>query len=102
VSDRQDLVSWEAAFSRPDFSTWQGLVSLTLTRDGSGYPEGVILTLEDLSRRAEAETARRENESRTQFLAAMSHELRTPLNSIIGFSAAHRTAPAWAWQSAGT
>ena len=34
----------------------------------------------------DAETARKANTAKTQFLSRMSHELRTPLNAIIGFS----------------
>ena len=67
--------------------------------DGSEVPIEVSLTAvnrsgrtlfvasaRDLTERDRAETARRESEAKSRFLAAMSHELRTPLNSILGFT----------------
>lgn len=42
--------------------------------------------LREKAAQSEAESARRESEFKSKFLASMSHELRTPLNAIIGFS----------------
>ncbi|WP_338464332.1 response regulator [Franconibacter daqui] len=65
---------------------------ITLTMDGE--MERVIGTLQDITRRKEAEliaidaakAARQANEAKSAFLANMSHEIRTPMNGILGMT----------------
>jgi PAS domain S-box-containing protein len=66
--------------------------------DGSSVPVEISVTsfeergelritalVHDLSDQQRADSALRENEAKSRFMATMSHELRTPLNSILGF-----------------
>ncbi len=65
---------------------------VTLTMQGDA--ERVIGTLQDITRRKEAEllaieaakVARDANEAKSAFLANMSHEIRTPMNGILGMT----------------
>ncbi|MGK9174703.1 response regulator [Yokenella regensburgei] len=65
---------------------------VTLTIDQKA--ERVIGTLQDITRRKEAEllaieaakVAREANEAKSAFLANMSHEIRTPMNGILGMT----------------
>jgi signal transduction histidine kinase len=65
---------------------------VTLSIEGNA--ERVIGTLQDITRRKEAEIqafasaieAQKANEAKSAFLANMSHEIRTPMNGIIGMT----------------
>ena len=75
---------FETTGVRGDGSDVRVEVSLTsVNRSGRAL---FVASARDLSERERAESARRESEAKSRFLAAMSHELRTPLNSILGFS----------------
>ncbi|ALB62756.1 FIG00554139: hypothetical protein [Cronobacter condimenti 1330] len=66
------------------------IIALTVT----GQIERLIGTLQDITRRKEAELISREaanaaraaNEAKSAFLANMSHEIRTPMNGILGMT----------------
>ncbi|ELY3544705.1 response regulator [Cronobacter turicensis] len=66
------------------------IIALTVT----GEIERLIGTLQDITRRKEAElisrdaanAARAANEAKSAFLANMSHEIRTPMNGILGMT----------------
>ncbi len=66
------------------------IIALTVT----GEIERLIGTLQDITRRKEAELISREaanaaraaNEAKSAFLANMSHEIRTPINGILGMT----------------
>ncbi|TAT62401.1 hypothetical protein EGM92_16395, partial [Enterobacter cloacae] len=73
---------------------WMLLSGQVVTLSIEGNAERVIGTLQDITRRKEAEIlainaareARKANEAKSAFLANMSHEIRTPMNGIIGMT----------------
>ncbi|PDP93882.1 hybrid sensor histidine kinase/response regulator [Enterobacter cloacae] len=73
---------------------WMLLSGQVVTLSIGGNAERVIGTLQDITRRKEAEIlainaareARKANEAKSAFLANMSHEIRTPMNGIIGMT----------------
>jgi hypothetical protein len=78
---------------RPDGQVrWLATRSVELTDQTSGTRKriGVNWDVTDTrnadSARRERESAQRESQAKSKFLARMSHELRTPLNAVLGFS----------------
>src|SRR5438105_10158593 len=71
---------------RSDGSVLPVEVSASVIRDEAGSPVAILSVLRDMTERLETEELRRDQESKSRFLATMSHELRTPLNSILGFA----------------
>lgn len=73
---------------------WMLLSGQVVTLAIEGNAERVIGTLQDITRRKEAEIqafasaieAQKANEAKSAFLANMSHEIRTPMNGIIGMT----------------
>ncbi|MCK7167598.1 hybrid sensor histidine kinase/response regulator [Enterobacter chengduensis] len=73
---------------------WMLLSGQVVTLSIDGNAERVIGTLQDITRRKEAEIqaiasaleAKKANEAKSAFLANMSHEIRTPMNGIIGMT----------------
>lgn len=73
---------------------WMLLSGQVVTLTMQGDAERVIGTLQDITRRKEAEllaieaakVARDANEAKSAFLANMSHEIRTPMNGILGMT----------------
>lgn len=73
---------------------WMLLSGQVVTLSMAGEMERVIGTLQDITRRKEAEliaidaakAARLANEAKSAFLANMSHEIRTPMNGILGMT----------------
>ncbi|MFN8418674.1 MAG: GAF domain-containing protein [Anaerolineae bacterium] len=75
---RDDNGVWrgELPLLRGDGSIYQAAVTLSLINNAHSDPTGVIVSLRDLSYRAEVDRAK------SQFVASISHELRTPLTNI--------------------
>ena len=73
---------------------WMLLSGQVVTLTMQGDAERVVGTLQDITRRKEAEllaieaakVARDANEAKSAFLANMSHEIRTPMNGILGMT----------------
>lgn len=73
---------------------WMLLSGQVVTLNMQQEAERVIGTLQDITRRKEAElqaiasakVAREANEAKSAFLANMSHEIRTPMNGILGMT----------------
>ena len=59
-------------------------VTIVLVRHGEGH--GFAVYRRDMRDERRRETAERENQSKSRFLARMSHEIRTPMNAITGMA----------------
>jgi PAS domain S-box-containing protein len=69
-------------------------LSLRLTRDANGNPDGTIGNIVDVTEIKESEIKliqaqeklKQAHEAKESFLSTMSHEIRTPLNGVIGLA----------------
>ena len=62
-------------------------VSLKITKDEFGKPDGTIGTFVDITELKKTEfKLKKANDAKDEFLSTMSHEIRTPLNAVIGIS----------------
>ncbi|MFM8443708.1 MAG: response regulator [Methylococcus sp.] len=92
--EEDNLCAW---LTRRNGQTFPVEFSLAPIHDAAGLIAGMVVSLQDVTKRRQAEeklleaklaaeVANRANRAKSQFLANMSHELRTPLNAVMGLA----------------